>query len=145
MKFLAVAVGLLLLVGCGGEPAETVPSGSVPLVTFHGDGCHVAPLAGLLVADPQYGTRIALGDEGTEPGPIVVWLSGYTASRQGSEIEVRNPQGAVVAITGRRYALTGGWLDAKDVGVPRVRPDGSRGVWWACAGVVPWNPKAPDA
>ena len=55
--------------------------------------------AGLLVPDPQYGTRI----EGKGP---VLWHTGYTGRRLVTgQIQVFDDDGNVVATTGREYAI----------------------------------------
>lgn len=55
---------------------------------------------GVLVPDPEYGTRI----EGRGP---VMWPSGYTGSRQADgQVAVLDGSGNVVATTGREYAIS---------------------------------------
>jgi len=126
-RFLAVAVSVLLLVGCASEP--------VPLVTREQSGCLAAPLIGLLVSDSQFGTRVAVANGASEPEPVVVWGPGFAARRQGAEVEVRDPSGAVVAITGRSYSIGGGYVNAGEVGIPGLAS--SVPVWVVCGEVAP--------
>jgi len=51
--------------------------------------------AGLLAADQVYGT--------TFNGRPAMWPLGYTGLRVGSEVEIHDPSGKLVATTGRRY------------------------------------------
>jgi hypothetical protein len=83
----------LCLLGCTGE---------VKLLTG-ADGCYAGgenpTYAGVLVPDPEYGTRI----DGKGP---VMWPSGYTGSRLAEgQIAVLDGSGNVVARTGREYAI----------------------------------------
>ncbi len=116
-----VALVLVVVVACG-------PIAPVKLLTYDGTGCHVAPAAGQLVVDPKYGTAIwyEFGNDPQSPRLWpVAWPPGFSGRDSGGEIEVVAPDGRVVAVTGRRYALTGG-------GVP---VDGiTGGAFWACAG-----------
>ena len=130
MKRLVATIAIVLgLVGCG-------PSGaSLPLLT--GDlldgGCYLATASGRLVVDPSHGTAI-IGEGGTvDDRRIVAWRPGYTARRSGSEVEVLDPQGRVVATTGRSYLIPGGYADPGEFG----RPDLPALVWWACADPEP--------
>ena len=84
MGRIAVAVATLLLAGCAAVAGEPV------------DG------ARRLVADPKFGTALksANGDSvGAE------WPSGYTGHRAGSEVEVYDAGGRLVATTGRSYRI----------------------------------------
>ena len=94
--------------GCAGEPvqlltrdgpvAAPLPPGSLPRV-----GCYANFALGELVVDPVNGTAIV--DMGTV---AVMWPAGYTGRQAGSEVEVLDPQGQVVAVTGHRYQIEGG-------------------------------------
>lgn len=106
---LALAVCLL---GCGSvaPPGESAaPSGEpVQLLTddadkytVNSDGtvhveCGLMPTTGDLIADPTSGTAY-------KDGTPAMWLPGYTGLRVGSEVEVLDPDGKVVATTGKRY------------------------------------------
>ena len=130
----------LCLVGCGWLPPLSDP---VQLITGppHHNGCFAADVSGLLVVDPTYGTAIAgnhhpsmvnLGDE-----PVTVaWRPGFTARRSGSEVEVVNPQGFVVATTGRSYRFLGGYVSAggsSGIEWPELKTQ----VLWACGDLQP--------
>jgi len=100
-----LAVLALVLVGCG----LFVP-GYVQLAT--GDGpCYTSVVGGLLVADPTSGTAILSDDAGAIPEPVV-WPSGFTGRRVGSEVEVLDWHRNVVYVTGQRVTLPGGNADA---------------------------------
>lgn len=79
---------------------------SLPVVLLTGlDSCYAGgehpAFQGLLIPDPDYGTRI----EGKGP---VMWPVGYTARRVGllaGEVEVLDQDGNVVATTGKTYAI----------------------------------------
>jgi hypothetical protein len=80
----------------------------VPLLTQSGPfwatyGCPAdGGTSGLLVADETNGTAI---------GPLrkpVLWPPGFTARRVGSEVQVLEGLGRVVATTGQTYVLDGG-------------------------------------
>jgi hypothetical protein len=127
MKRLVTTIAVVLgLVGCG-------PSGG-PLLTGDplGNGwCYLAEGGGRLVVDPSYGTAIIPPDGSTgtlSDRRIVAWRPGYTARRSGPEVEVLDPQGRVVATTGRSYLLRGGYADPGNFG----RPDLPSMVWWTC-------------
>jgi hypothetical protein len=93
----------LALAGCAaGEPVAIVTDTGYP-----GDdlGCWLAVNDDtyLLLADPKFGTVLKKSDNGgTVPAK---WPPNYTARRAGSEVEVMDPHGHVVAITGRRYRI----------------------------------------
>ena len=105
MKRVAATLVAVALVLMGGwwfflRPPEQL------LVTADGP-CFVGPWEGLLVADPRTGTAIVTGDRVQS----LVWVTGYTGRRVGSEIEVIDRQGEVVATTGQHVVLMGGGLD----------------------------------
>ena len=127
-----VAALAMCLVGC-----LTLPE-PVQLITGppnHDGACFAATGSGLLVVDPTYGTAIigpdsmvALGDE-----PVTVaWRPGFTARRIGSEVEVLDPWGNVVARTGQSYTIDGGFVGPNQVGAPELQT-----VFWACDKVQP--------
>jgi hypothetical protein len=115
----------LCLVGCGllpphGDPVQLLagPPGGY-------SGCFAADVSGLLVVDPTYGTAIVANNHpsmlGLSDVPVTVaWRPGFTARRSGSEVEVLDPQGNVVATTGRSYHFLGGGVAA----------GGSSGIVW---------------
>jgi hypothetical protein len=86
---------------------------SVPLLTGRGGlgpvangivSCYTDFAVGQLVVDAAYGTAIV---ENGRPTPVM-WPPGSTARRAGSEVEVLDKQGSVVARTGSRYQIEGG-------------------------------------
>jgi hypothetical protein len=91
----------LCLLGCSPEGDQ------VDLLT--GDvGCYAGAqspsYAGVLVPDPEYGTRI----DGKGP---VMWPSGYTGLRlAGDQVQVSDGSGNVVATTGREYAIAPAYM-----------------------------------
>ena len=123
MKRLVTTIAVVLcLVGCG-PSAGSLLTGD-PL----GGGCYLATGSGRLVVDPSYGTAI-IGDGGTvDQLTVVAWRPGYTARRNGSEVEVLDPQGRVVATTGHSYIVPGGYVFPGDT----TWPDLPTMVWWAC-------------
>jgi hypothetical protein len=122
MRLLASLTSAAVLLGCG--PIVAPPR----LLTYDLDSCHPAPHPGLLAADPTYGTVLwAAGDGSTPPpglGEPVAWPSGFTARYTGSEVEVVDGGGRVIAITGRRYELIGVGVD-----VGGIRAFGACGVF----------------
>jgi hypothetical protein len=115
------AILVLLLAGCSSPAAQGKPvhllTGVVPGYTDTG-GCFTDFALGKLIVDEQYGT--AISDEGAGSGqPVitpVMWRPGFSGRRAGSEIEVLNPLGIVVATTNQRYQIAGGyWFES-----PRV-------------------------
>lgn len=111
----------LCLGGCGSLPG----SEPVQILTAPELECFAADAAGRLVVDPTYGTAI-IGDGHTNMlvggnVPVTVaWPPGFTARRSGSEVEVLDPQGNVVATTGRSYQFNAGYVSA----------GGSSGLVW---------------
>lgn len=129
-----------LVVGCGSVGASApLASESVHLLTgvdpVHGNtasdgsGCYLDWTLGLLSVDPVYGTQIK--DEGGDPPgqvAVVMWRPGYTARQVGSEVSVVDPSGTVVATTGHRYKIRGGFVGPNPPAIP-LR------VFWACNSV----------
>lgn len=97
-KRVAATLAVLALVLVGGWWFFLRPP-DLLFVTANGP-CYVGPLGGLLVADPRTGTAI-----GSQP---LVWRTGYTGRRVGSEVEVIDEHGEVVATTGQQVLLMGG-------------------------------------
>ena len=97
-----VAAGPLAACGNQAPPLLTDSSGRV--------GCYLSFTEGPLVVDPTYGTAI-VGTSGPvqnfEPEPVM-WPNGYQARRSGSEIEVLDQSGRVVARTGTSIHIAGG-------------------------------------
>jgi hypothetical protein len=100
----------------------------VDLLTDNGNaptaGCYTNSAQGPLLVDPRYGTAIIDSDvRATAPVPVM-WRVGFTGRRAGSELEVLDPHGNVVATTGRAYRIAGGYTGED----PRV--------FWACDFVI---------
>lgn len=91
-------------------------SAPVPLLTNSGEPvCDVAGTTGMLIVDPKAGTAIVQEDMGQLTVPVV-WPAGYTGRKIGDQVEVLDTTGRVVARTGQRYFIEGGydadgWLD----------------------------------
>ncbi len=90
----------LSLLGC--SPAGLIAPLGEPVPLLTGDlGCYAGgeggPTAPLL-AEPQYGTSFF--------GKPVMWPSGYTARRVGTEVAVIDTKGNVKATTGRIYHIS---------------------------------------
>ena len=132
MKRLVTTIAVVLcLVGCG-------PSAGSLLTFDSRDGlCFLASVSGRLVVDVGHVTAISPEADdhgGMLDGPrIVAWPSGYTARANGSEVDVLDAQGRVVATTGHRYILPGGFVGPDDRGFPRLPAR----VWWACGDPEP--------
>jgi hypothetical protein len=72
----------------------------------------------------------------TDVPMTVAWRPGFTARRSGSEVEVLDPQGIVVATTGRSYRFSGGIVSAG--GSPGLQlPEPTAQVIWACGDTQP--------
>jgi hypothetical protein len=116
--FVAIAA---IVVGCGFLPS----SDPVALITAPNRECFAADVTGLLVVDPIDGTAI-VGDGhrsmlALDDVPVTVaWPPGFTGRRSGAQVEVLDPHGQAVGITGRSYTFLGGF----------VRAGGSSGLVW---------------
>ena len=91
-----------------------------PLLTASDDplGCFTAGTTGMLIVNAEAGTAIVQEDMGKSTVPVR-WPKGYTSRRIGDQVEVLDTAGRVVARTGRRYYLPGGyengtWLTCTD-------------------------------
>ena len=96
----------LLIAGCA---ASAEP---VKLLTGWGLGgegapaCHTVYMYGLLVPDPDSGTALEIRNGGGKAP--VMWLPGSTAVQIGSEVQVLDPTGKVIATTGKQYQIPAG-------------------------------------
>ena len=95
-------------------------SDAVPLLTGTGPfsgadhTCYLNRAVGTLVVDQTYGTAIVqeVGDGFPPFITPVMWWHGFSGRRAGSQVEVLDPEGTVVAVTGRRYSIGGGtWAE----------------------------------
>ncbi len=97
-------------------PSPQVRDGQVTV------GCAAALIEGELVEDLDTGVAIL---DGGSPRPVV-WPTGYSARRAGSEVQVLDASGGVVATTGEVVSMGGGAIDGGGV------------RWWACdRGIAP--------
>ena len=119
MRRAAIALALAaVLAGCAptGEPVKLMT-----LSTIATAACCVPCVAGVLLPDEDIGTVIRVdkaggGFSGCELHPTqgmstepVAWPAGHTGRRVGSEVEVLNGNGEVVATTGQRYECFQEW------------------------------------
>ena len=138
---LAVAVGLavgLAFVGLRGTSVTilTGPGGIQGNTATSYTGCYTDFIVGKLVTDPTYGTAVIEHDPyGRNPDQRypVMWLPGYTGRQwSGSEVEILDRSGKVVARTDQVWKIAGGgWggWGGWDASLPRV--------WVACGFVLP--------
>jgi hypothetical protein len=132
-RHLVLTIALAFLVGLAGAAFLSGLSGRpVPLLTGwgalgpHDDGmvgCYTNFAVGQLVVDAEFGT--ALIEDGREAVPVM-WPPGTTGRQAGSEVEVVNKKGDVIARTGNRYQIEG-------AGSARYPLPG----WLACGYVLP--------
>jgi hypothetical protein len=100
-RLAAILVLALSLLGCQSEKVHlAVNSTDAP-------GCILIGATGTLIVDPKYGTALdtgnaSVGDHDVNP---IIWPAGFSARRVGSEVEVLDATGKVVATTGRRYEI----------------------------------------
>ncbi len=93
-RYLAAALALAIYV------LAAMPRGEpVPLITVEGQTCCFT-----------YGAHAVI-DVTADSVLAMRWQPGYTAWRVGSEIEVREPGGAVALRTPGRYRITSTWPD----------------------------------
>ena len=104
-----VALGALLAmaaVGCSGPSVALLTGrgglGPLPSGMF---SCYTDFAVGQLVVEPTYGTAIV---ENNRQVPVM-WPVGFIGRRSGGQVEVVNTQGSVVARTGNRYQIEGGY------------------------------------
>ena len=118
MRSLVVLVALLVT-ACGG--------GVSLLTSDRDDFCMLSWTAGRLVVDARYGTSIVPDGHPSQSQLdrpyVVAWPAGYTARRNGSEVDVLDGEGRVVATTGNSYTLQGGGS---------ARDDWPERTWSAC-------------
>ncbi|MDQ1543748.1 MAG: hypothetical protein QOK08_1386 [Actinomycetota bacterium] len=124
LAFLVGLAGAAFLSGLSGRP--------VPLLTGWGalgpreDGavrCYTNFAVGQLVVDAEFGTALIEGERAPVP---VMWPPGHTGRQSGTEVEVLDKTGSVVARTGNRYQIEG-------AGSARYPEAG----WLACGYVLP--------
>jgi hypothetical protein len=116
-KIIWAALLAVSMVACG--PSEADLGDPVQLVTgMHGpaNSCFTNWAEGKLVRDATYGTVIQVAGHDIP----VMWRLGFTGWVSGSEIVVVDASGSVVATTGRRYRIDGGYVGADPT------------MFWAC-------------
>jgi hypothetical protein len=101
----ALAMSLLGCYGGGASAPSASPSGPVTLLTVATQTSFGSCVLDLyyvadVIADPTSG---APSDPAT--GKSFAWPKGFTARRAGSEVEVFDPAGNVVLMTGQRYRM----------------------------------------
>jgi len=121
MRLLFLALMLVVLAGCG-------PVSLLTDTQHDKTWCYTTGTTGVLIVDSTYGTRLA---GGSSP---VMWPRGFTGRWLGSEIEVLDPTGNVVAITGKKYSLPGGLFE------PDPPLPGVSSVWLSCGDPHPVGP-----
>jgi hypothetical protein len=118
----------LVVLGCA-DPVALLTG--VPPMVSGGGGCFTNSAGGPLIVDPDYGTAIIDGDTGGAATPVM-WRPEFSGRRRGSEVEVLDPGGEVVATTGRSYRMGGGYVEQEIPGAASpIR------VFWACDFVTP--------
>jgi hypothetical protein len=112
----AFALAAVVAACSSGEPVQLLTSSG-------SQGCFLANTTGRLVTDADAGTAIVQEDMAKLTVPVV-WPEGYAGRRSGSQVRILDATGKVVATTGERYVLLGGY--------------GGDGSWVTCAdGVYP--------
>jgi hypothetical protein len=106
-KRLALTLVLAIAATACAGPAVTLLTGRGSLGPLADGmvGCYTDFALGPLVVDAAYGTAIV---EHGHPTPVM-WPPGSTARQSGSEVEVLDKKGSVVARTGNRYQIEGGY------------------------------------
>ena len=128
---LAIALGLAVGVAVVGLPVTILTGyGGIGPITYSSDrGCYLSSISAKLVTDPTYGTAVIEHDPtGLDRHLPVMWLPGDTARRSGSEVEILDRTGSVIARTGQAWQIEGGYY-----GVGDVR------IWVACGYVLPFS------
>jgi hypothetical protein len=98
-----------LVLAIAGIAAFMLFGRDVPIKTGSLNGCYTSGTGGELVTDPDTGTAII---EGSGRRIAVTWPLGWTGRSSGSEVEILDGSGKVVARTGTQVSLMGGyWND----------------------------------
>lgn len=123
LRLLITLLLALAVVGCAGRPVPLL-TGPNPFADNNGTiGCYTNFAVGTLVVDATYGTAIT--DESIGGSGPVRWPTGYTGRQSGSDVEVIDAQGHVVARTGNRYQIEGAFTGQNPA------------FWLACGYVLP--------
>lgn len=120
VRVLLLAMGVLI--GCSGA-GERVGLATDDTLASEGFtvGCLGLPKIGVLIEDPTYGTALRQDGEGLGVEPVI-WPAGFSGRRIDSGVEVLDPNGNVVATTGKRY---------------QIYPTDGREGFVACGEVIP--------
>ena len=106
MNQLRLAIALLLVLGAAGCMGTPSPGPDTVLLKGRIDGeeCHSGSTVGTLVAN-----TIGVSIRRDEDGQVVdvYWPGGFTGRRAGTEVEILDDGGRVVARTGQKYKLLG--------------------------------------
>jgi hypothetical protein len=114
MRRIATTVALpLCLLGCGLAAPGASSGGAVPLLTVE-----TQTRFGTCVLDLYYVADVIADQTSSTPtdaatGKSFAWPKGFTTRRAGSEVEVLDPKGNVVLMTGHRYRMCPAPDDAK--------------------------------
>ena len=119
---LALALGVTLavaFVGLRGSPVTILTGyGGIGPNAYSSDrGCYTSSIFGELVTDPTYGTAVIEHDStGHNPDRRypVMWLPGDTGRQSGSEVEILDRTGSVIARTGQDWQIAGGFQSGSD-------------------------------
>ena len=144
-RVVATLVLMLIVLGCGGGGEPVQLSTGVPIAAGGGAnrtddatiGCFTFGIGGKLVSDPRYGTAVIVDptfgelDKADGPAIPVAWPPGYTGNTVGSEVQVHNRDGTLVAVTGHHYSNIEGGYGSRD----EWWSDAPEGYFWACGGV----------
>lgn len=105
VKLVLTLVLGVLAAACGGSVSLLTGNGGLGSATDGMVGCYTNFAQGQLVVDAAYGTAIVENGRATP----VMWPRGSTARQSGSDVEVVDTKGTVVARTGSRYQIEGGY------------------------------------
>ena len=99
---LLLALALVISVASCGSPVTLLTGTREP------GECLAANTTGLLIVDPKAGTAIVQEDMAEQTAPVS-WPAGFTGRKSWDQVEVLDTAGHVVARTGQRYELLGGY------------------------------------
>ena len=124
-RMVALLALALIVLGCS-EPVQLLTGDA----RSGAGGCPKVFASGPLVVHEQYGTAIVNPGGGAT---VVAWRPGFSAQRFGSEVRVSDPNGKVVATTGRSYKIVGAYLNSVTASLTSLNlPEGGQLVFWTC-------------
>ena len=106
--------------GCGALSPTPELVFLAPRVDMYTPGCHTSFTVGKLIVHAATGTAV-VQDEDERVIPIR-WPAGFSGRRVGTEVEIRNADGRLIATTGQRYRLAGGYGEDGWRGCDDVHP-----------------------